>query len=437
MKVAVFGLGYVGSVVAGCLASEGHVVMGVDVSPEKVAAVNKGTSPVREPGLDALFHEGCQAGRLTASCDGNAAVRRCEACIVCVGTPSNAAGEADLSHVADVCRRIGSELAEVDGYRTVILRSTVPPGATRRVAIRVLEAASGLVSGVDFGCVFQPEFLREGSAIGDYYDPPLSVAGGAGERDMPVLEQLMGARWSATRRVPLEVAELVKYASNAFHALKVAFANEIGAIARQAGTDGRRVMSVLCDDRKLNISSSYLVPGFAFGGSCLPKDLRALEAMAGGFGVDAPLVEAIRIANEAHIARAVGLVARLGEKIGIAGAAFKSGTDDLRESPALKLAAELVGVGKSVRILEPQIDVSSLAGANKQFALGLLPALEAMLVDDFEQLDRLSDVVVVARMQVATVEQLLEVLARKPVVDLVGALYGRTGAEENYFALAW
>jgi len=437
MKAAVFGLGYVGSVISGCLASEGHSIVGVDVASDKVAAVNSGHSPVREPGLAELFREASGTGRLSASCDGDSAPGECDVCIICVGTPSDAHGRADLAHVTDVCRQIGAGLAKADRYHTVILRSTVPPGSTRGVAIPALEETSGGECGVDFGCVFQPEFLREGSAIHDYYDPALSIVGGMCKRDAPFLEKLLGARWSGTHRVSLQVAELVKYACNAFHGLKVAFANEIGAVAGALGADGREVMRILCADGKLNLAPTYLTPGFAFGGSCLPKDIKALESVAADLKLEVPLVGAIRPSNEAHISRAADLVAGLGQRVGIIGAAFKTGTDDMRESPALKLASELLRRGKDVCILEPEVRADSLVGANREYALRLLPDLDEMIVPDFAACDRASDVIVVARTHVADDRDLQQATRTKPVVDLVGQIYDKADGEGSYFALAW
>ncbi|MEQ8659910.1 MAG: UDP-glucose/GDP-mannose dehydrogenase family protein [Gammaproteobacteria bacterium] len=385
MRIAVFGLGYVGAVCSACLAHSGHEVVGVDVAADKVALINDGCSPIVERDLPEMIAETVASGRLRASTDARAAVAASEISFICVGTPSGDDGQPNLAHVRSVCADIGRGLAASTAYHVVVMRSTVLPGTVRKLVIPLLEEASGKVAGRDFGVASNPEFLRESSAIHDYHHPPKTVIGEFDARAAETLAALYGALDAPLVRIPLEAAEMVKFTDNAWHAAKVAFANEIGNICKAVGVDGHTVMDVFCQDRKLNISPAYLRPGFAFGGSCLPKDLRALCHAAAGLALPTPLLGALLPSNEAQITHAFELVrARPGRRVSLLGLSFKAGTDDLRESPLVELARRLDGAGYDVRIYDRNVVTERLTGANREYVLARLPALATMLVAELD-----------------------------------------------------
>ena len=345
-SVSIFGLGYVGAVSAACFADRGIRVVGVDPSPVKVEMIQAGRSPIIEEGLDELVAKGIESGRLTATDDWRRAIRDTDLSLICVGTPSNSNGSLDLSAVRRVAEDIGTALGEKNGYHVVIVRSTMLPGSTEEVVIPTLEKFSGKKAGVHFGVCYNPEFLREGSSIRDFAKPPFTVIGGAEERAIEAAQKLYATVEAPLFRVPIRVAEMVKYTSNAFHALKVAFANEIGLLCRAQGIDSHQVMDIFVQDQKLNISPYYLKPGYAFGGSCLPKDLRALLHHGRTLDVHPPVLEAILPSNERHIDAAYQMIRQTGSKrVGVLGLSFKAGTDDLRESPIVTLVERLIGRG--------------------------------------------------------------------------------------------
>jgi GDP-mannose 6-dehydrogenase len=387
MKISVFGLGYVGVVSCGCLARDGASVIGVDVNPEKVAMINAGESPIVEAHIGELLAQAVAAGALRATTDVAEAVRDSDVSLISVGTPSLPNGGLDVSAVERVASAIGAALATKETRHLVVVRSTVLPGTVKAIVVPALEAASGKVAGAGFGICFNPEFLREGTSVNDHYDPPFTLMGADRRDDSERAAAIYQAVRAPVFHTSIETAELVKYVCNAFHALKVTFANEIGALARGAGVDGHEVMDIVCRDTKLNISRRYLRPGFAFGGSCLPKDVRAILHRAREMDLDVPLLAAVLASNRMQIERTVaGIVALKKRKVGILGLTFKEGTDDLRESPMVALAETLIGKGFDVRIYDRGIALTRLVGANKQYIDRELPHLSALLTGDLEGL---------------------------------------------------
>jgi GDP-mannose 6-dehydrogenase len=382
MRITVFGLGYVGAVSAGCLAKRGHQVIGVDVNPRKVASVNAGEAPVLEPGLPEAIAEAVDAGRLHATENAAQAVRATDVSLVCVGTPSGAQGSIDLAALEHVCADIGAALPSNERRHTVVIRSTVLPGTTEDFVIPALERSSGLKAGRDFGVAMNPEYLREGTGVADFDTPEKTVIGQLDDASGDPLVEMYGAFADRIFRVPIRVAEAAKYVDNAFHALKVGFANEVGALSVEFGIDSHQLMQIFKSDRKLNISGAYLTPGFCFGGSCLPKDLRALVHRAKGSHVDVPILESVLRSNEAHFRRTYDLLTANGRRrIGLFGLAFKPNTDELRESPFVELAERLIGKGYDLRIYDPAIHLPSLTGTNREYIEEHLPHLKQLLAE--------------------------------------------------------
>ena len=438
MRVAVFGLGYVGCVSAACLARRGHEVIGVDTNAEKVGLVHAGKAPLLEPGLAELMAAEASARRLEATTDAGAAVARSELSVICVGTPSAANGSLGLDAVERVARSIGAALPRCERRHTVVLRSTALPGTTEDVVLPLLEAESGLLAGADFGLAANPEFLREGTAIADFEDPPKTVIGELDAASGDAVAALYDGLPAPVFRVPIRVAEMVKYVDNAFHATKIAFANEIGALSREFDVDSHEVMAPFLADRKLNISEAYLRPGFAFGGSCLPKDLRALVHAARRADVDVPLLESILVSNARHLERTVDTILALGRRrVGLFGLAFKPGTDDLRESPLVSLAETLLGKGYDLRIFDPAVSVSSLIGTNREYMLEHLPHLSELLVDDVRAVLDHAEICVVGGNSPEAVAA-TAAAGDRHVVDLVRLpdAANRRG-EERYVGVAW
>lgn len=398
MRIAVAGLGYVGCVSAASLASQGHDVVGVDVDPTKIDLIRRGRTPVSEEGLAELVASTVAAGRLTATADVAGAVAATDISLVCVGTPSRRNGSLDTSAVERVSAAIGRGLRAHRGRHTVVVRSTVLPGTTEELVIPVLEQASGLNASEDFGVAMNPEFLREGTSVRDFRDPPKTVIGQLDEASGAAVSSLYEQLSAPLFRVTLREAELLKYVDNAFHALKVGFANEIGAIAGAFGVDAEQLMRVFRADTKLNISAAYLKPGFAFGGSCLPKDLRALVHAARARDVDVPILGHVLPSNEAHLARAVERVLLHGtRRIGLFGLSFKSGTDDLRESPLVELAERLIGKGHELRIYDPDVSVARLLGTNRRYVEERLPHLSSLLVETPDAVVEHADLCILGR----------------------------------------
>jgi GDP-mannose 6-dehydrogenase len=395
MNLSIFGLGYVGTVCAACFAELGHRVIGIDKSPIKVDLIHRGKSPVIEPGLAEKVAQAVASERLTATLDATEAVLRTDISIICVGTPSAGNGALDLAAVRQVATDIGNALKVKKRPHTIVVRSTVLPGTTRELVVPLIEMASGQVAGKDFKVAFNPEFLREGCAIADFKSPAKTVVGAFDPETAEEIIALYGDVAGAKIAVPIETAELAKYVDNSWHALKVAFANEVGTIAKALGIDGRSVMDIFLQDTRLNVSSAYLRPGFAFGGSCLPKDLRALTHLAHSRDLSLPLIESVLPSNAMLISRGTEwILAQPGQRIAFLGISFKAGTDDVRESPYVALVKSLLAAGRSLRIYDPNVHLSQLIGANKEFLMRE-PQLVDLLQDDVVSTVEWADVVVV------------------------------------------
>lgn len=386
MKISVLGLGYVGAVSAGCLAKDGHEVIGVDPERAKVDLINAGRSPIIEKDIGEIIAEQVKAGRLAASTDVGSAVRHTDLVLVCVGTPSLSNGSIDLKYIRRVCEQIGKTLATHDGAPVIVMRSTMLPGTMRDVVIPTLEKHSGKKAGEEFGVCINPEFLREGTAVHDYYHPPKTVIGEINRASGDLVSTLYGKFPGPHIRTDIQTAEMVKYADNSWHALKVAYANEIGNLCKALEVDAHKVMDIFCQDHKLNLSPYYLKPGFAFGGSCLPKDVRALLYKAKTMDVNVPILASILPSNEQQIARGVQAVVEKGnKKVGVLGFSFKAGTDDLRESPMVELVERLLGKGYDLRIYDRNVSLAALHGANREYILNRIPHISRLMVDSIDE----------------------------------------------------
>ncbi len=396
MKIAIFGLGYVGAVSAGCLAKLGHTIIGVDQNKVKVDLINAGHTPVIEMDLDKLIAEGVRSGLLRATTVAEEALASSDISLVCVGTPSQPNGNLDLKYVRAVCREIGASMPRSSKHHVVVMRSTMLPGSMNSVVIPELERASGRRAGEDFEVCINPEFLREATAIYDFFHPPKTVIGEMGARGGDVVAALYEGIDAPLIRTGIETAEMVKYTDNVWHALKVGFANEIGTICKAVGIDGREVMNVFCQDLKLNISPTYLKPGYAFGGSCLPKDVRALTYRARSLDLNVPILDAILPSNEQQVARAFRMIMdRPGRKVGLLGLSFKAGTDDLRESPLVELAERLIGKGREVLIYDHNVQMASLVGANRDYILNHIPHIARLLQNEIGHVLDSSDTIII------------------------------------------
>lgn len=386
MKISVFGLGYVGAVSAACLSDGGHTVIGVDPQAAKVDAINGGRSPVVERDVDRLTSAGRAAGRLSATSDGRAAVAATDLALICVGTPSQSNGNLDMIYLERVCGEIGAALRDDDRYFVVVVRSTLLPGTTAHTVIPALERASGRRVGHDLGVCVNPEFLREGSAVADFFDPPKVIIGASDARAREMAAVIAAQDPAPLIQTEIAVAETTKYVDNAWHALKVAFANEVGVFAKRHDVDAGRVMDIFCLDEKLNLSAKYLRPGPAFGGSCLPKDVRALTYRARRLDLDLPLLSAILPSNQQHLERAYELIAaQKSRKVGILGLSFKAGTDDLRESPMVHIVERLIGKGYDVRIYDANVRLAKLGGANREYILTQIPHISDLILDTIDE----------------------------------------------------
>ena len=386
MRISIFGLGYVGAVSAGCLARDGHQITGVDPYLPKVELINAGRTPVIEKDIGEIIGAAVASGRLRATTEAREAVHASDISLVCVGTPSQPNGSLDLRFVRKVCQEIGAALRDKDDFHVVVARSTMLPGSMYETVIPLLEECSGKKAGQDFGVCNNPEFLREGSAVYDYYHPPKTVIGEYDRRSGDMLEALYRDLDAPLIRTDIKTAEMVKYTDNVWHAVKVGFANEIGSICKELDIDGRKVMDIFCTDTKLNLSPYYLKPGFAFGGSCLPKDVRALRYRAKALDLDVPLIESIMPSNASHIERGIRMVMDAGRKtVGILGFSFKAGTDDLRESPIVELIERLLGKGFNIKIYDKNVNIAALVGANRDYILNQIPHISRLMVETVEE----------------------------------------------------
>ena len=436
MTLSVFGLGYVGCVSAACMAKEGHIVIGVDVNAGKVEMINTGTSPIVEAGLGELLSEVVQSNRLSATTDAASAVRDSDVSLVCVGTPSNQNGSLDLSYVVRVCEEIGAALKDKSERHVIVMRSTMLPGTIENVVIPALEKSSGKHAGKDFGVCINPEFLREGSSLKDFYAPPFTLIGSDDEETASILRAIYTSIDAPLFVTPVKTAEMVKYVCNCFHALKVGFANEIGNICKTLGIDSHEVMEIFCQDTKLNLSPYYLKPGFAFGGSCLPKDLRAINYKARQMDVEAPILSAILPSNRQQVERAVEMVLATGKKrVGVLGFSFKAGTDDLRESPMVALIETLIGKGLQLRIYDRDVSLARLFGANKEYIERQIPHISQLMRASIEEVLDSSDVIVIGN----KADEFKNLAGKRRhdhlIIDLVRIF--NASSDETYQGICW
>jgi len=437
LRVSVFGLGYVGTVSAGCLAHDGHEVVGIDSLPTKVDLINRGQSPIVEVDIGELVAATARAGRLRATSDPVQAIRETELSFVCVGTPSQANGNLDLRYIRRICEQIGQALKTKTTRHTVVIRSTILPGTMRSIVIPTLEEFSGKKAGVDFGVCNNPEFLREGSAVKDFRSPPKTVIGELDKASGDMLAKLYEKLEAPLIRTDLESAEMVKYVDNSWHALKIGFANEIGNLCKSFGIDAHAVMNIFCQDRKLNISSAYLLPGFAFGGSCLPKDLRALSYQAKMHDLDLPILTSILASNEMQITRGLRLIMEKGHtRVGVLGFSFKAGTDDLRESPMIEIIERLIGKGYDLRIYDKNVNIASLVGANRDFILNHIPHISKLMVGDIDAVLNHAQTVVIGTKDVDFKRVPERLREGQLLVDFVRIIEGRS-ENGKYDGICW
>ena len=438
MRVSVFGLGYVGSVSAAAFAADGHEVVGVDVQQIKVDAINQGRSPIVEPGLDDLLRDGVASGRLRATTSTEEAVRATDLSLVCVGTPSRKNGSLDLSYLVRVCEQIGDVLATKPDYHVVVVRSTVLPGTTHEHVIPALEKRSGKKYGEGFGVAVNPEFLREGSALRDFRHPPLTLIGHNHAADAAPATALYDGIDAPLCSTSIRVAEMMKYTSNAWHAVKVVFANEIGNLCKRVGVDSHDVMNIFCQDDKLNLSPYYLKPGFAFGGSCLPKDVRALQYRAKEVDLAMPLIGSVLDSNQLQVQHALDLILETGSKrVGLFGFSFKAGTDDLRESPIVILAEALLGKGYQLAIYDRNVSLARLVGANKEYIEKQIPHLSSHLCDSLDDVIAQSDVIVVGNAAAEFAEAVTRCRPEQTVIDLVRLPLDFSRVRAHYNGICW
>ena len=438
MKISILGLGYVGCVSAACLSKDGHEVIGVDINESKVAIINDGKSPIIEPGLEELIQSGKKAGLLSATTDIKKALLNTDVSLICVGTPSRPNGSLELQNVKAISHEIGGILSEKNGPHCIVFRSTVLPGTTRTVVIPILEEQSGKKAHVDFEVYFNPEFLREGSSIKDFYDPPYTIIGGHASGGSSAVKSLYDSISAPLEVTTYEVAETVKYICNVFHGLKVAFGNEVGQICKGIGIDSHQVMDLFTRDTKLNISPAYLKPGFAFGGSCLPKDLRAILYKSKELDLSTPLLSSVMESNQKHIQKAVDLIISKGKKkIGMLGLSFKEGTDDLRESPTVTLIETLIGKGYQIKIYDSEVFLAKIFGANKEYIQREIPHISDLVCENAQEVIQESEVIVLAKSNRNFDKDILPFLDNKIVVDLIRMKKDLSQMPKGYDGICW
>ncbi len=437
MKISVFGLGYVGTVSVGCLAAGGHHVVGVDINADKVATMNLGIAPIVEPEISGLISKAHKLGLLKATTSSAEGIAQTDISFLCVGTPSHPNGSLDLTYLKRVCEDIGVALAQKKTPHTLVFRSTTLPGTTEDVAVPILEKHSGKRVGEELFVCYNPEFLREGTAVKDYYHPPKIVIGERKQGEGDALAEVYGGIEAPLVRTSIRAAEMVKYSDNAFHALKVTFGNEIGILCKRLGIDSHEVMDIFCKDTKLNLSKVYLKPGFAFGGSCLPKDLRALSYQAKRHDVETPMLNAIMASNSAQVRDLINKIVGLGRKrVGFLGMTFKPDTDDLRESPLVEVIEALLGKGFPVKIYDRNVMTSRLIGANKRFIEEHIPHLSSLLTDRIDEVVQCSQVVIVGYASPDFLPGLKQMSADQLIIDLV-RIEGRDSLTAAYDGICW
>lgn len=420
MKISIFGMGYVGCVGAACCAKLGHDVIGVDVSAHKVALINAGRPTIIEKDIEELVRHARSAGHLEATSDADYAVKHSEISFIAVGTPSSREGHLNLEYIYKVAAQIGEALRDKEAFHIVAVRSTVLPGTNEKIG-EIIEEKSGKQRNAAFTVVSNPEFLREGTAVHDYLNPPLTLVGADHEMAVEKMRELYRDIPGEFIATDIKVAEMMKYINNTYHALKIVFGNEVGNICKALDVDSHKVMDIFCRDRQLNISPYYFKPGFAYGGSCLPKDSKALRTLARDYYVDVPVINSIEESNEIQKKNAIRLIMEKGRrKIGILGLSFKAGTDDLRCSPVVDVVEALLGKGFELRIYDKNVKLSEITGTNREFIMAKIPHLQHFVYDDLEKVATESDVLVVTNKE-AEFEQLLEKYPGKIIVDLVRA----------------
>src|SRR6478609_7824482 len=438
MKVSVFGLGYVGSVSAASFAADGHTVVGVDVNADKVASLNEGRSPIVEKGLDELIKDNTANGRLRATTSTADAIRETEISLICVGTPSRKNGSLDLTYLERVAEQIGEALKDKDDYHVVVVRSTVLPGTTHEIVIPALERTSGKKYGTGFGVSVNPEFLREGTAIQDFRHPPMTLVGHNYRSDAEPTQALYAKVEAPMVTTTIRTAEMIKYASNTWHALKVTFANEVGNLCKRLKIDSHEVMDIFCRDEKLNLSSYYMKPGFAFGGSCLPKDVRAMQYRAKEVDLEMPVIQSILGSNQLQIQHAIDRIVETGrKKVGLLGFSFKADTDDLRESPMVILAEALLGKGYELRIYDRNVSLARLVGANRTYINEQIPHLSSLLRDSIDEVLQDADVIVVGNAAPEFSDALTRTREDQIVLDLVRVKTPREQIRADYRGICW
>jgi GDP-mannose 6-dehydrogenase len=436
VNISIFGMGYVGAVCIGCFGQLGNKVIGVDVNPLKVNMINDGKAPVIEKDLTEYIQNGLKQDLISATINIEYAVLNSDVSMICVGTPSKISGDLELKYVESVCKDIALALSQKDTYHTIIIRSTVLPGTCRDLVVPTLEEFSGKKLGEDFGLVMNPEFLRESTAINDFHYPPMIVIGEHDKKSGDVVEELYSGVNAKVIRCNVEVAELIKYSCNVWHATKVSFANEIGSIAKAVGVDGREVMEVLCEDTKLNISPYYMKPAYSFGGSCLPKDVRALSYRAASLDIDAPLIRSLLASNRTQFDRGFDLINQFGKKkVALMGLSFKSGTDDLRESPLVDLAEKLLGKGYDISIFDRNIEIAKVSGSNKEYINEHIPHISSLLNNNFEEVVEAAEIIVIGNGDEQFYSLLSELQKGKIVVDLYGIMNEKSC--EQYQGICW
>jgi GDP-mannose 6-dehydrogenase len=437
LNVSIFGLGYVGAVSAACLAERGHHLIGVDPNQTKVDMLNKGAAPIVEAGLGELMADAVKNKRMSATANTEDAVLRSEISIICVGTPSQNNGNLDFHYLENVCREIGEALAKKSSFHVVVVRSTVLPGTMRSIVIPLLEKSSGKKAGTDFGVCNNPEFLREGTAIYDFNNPPKTVIGETDKRSGDMVQSLYDGLPGPMIRCPVEVGEMVKYADNSWHAVKVAFANEIGKICKVNNIDSHQVMDIFCQDTKLNLSPYYMRPGFAFGGSCLPKDVRALTYKARSMDVSTPLLSSLLFSNHAQVELGIEMIMNTKKRnVGFLGFSFKAGTDDLRESPLVDVIERLIGKGYELKLYDKNVNVAKLIGANREYIMKVIPHIERLMVGSIEDVITHSDVIVIGNKapEFSHIAKMLK--PEQTVIDFV-RIKEIEEAHGNYQGICW
>ena len=437
MKISIFGMGYVGAVSAGCLAGEGHEIVGVDPVQTKVDLINSGQSPIIEKDIGELIKSAVENGCLRATTETMEAIVATDISFICVGTPSQVNGNLDLKYIRRVCEQIGLAIKKKKKHHIVVIRSTILPGTMREVVIPILEKASGLLAGKDFGVCNNPEFLREGTAVYDFHHPPKTVIGEADSVSGDLLTSIYEELDAPLIRTNVETAEMVKYVDNCWHALKVGFANEIGNICKAIGADGHKVMDIFCQDTKLNLSPYYMKPGFAFGGSCLPKDLRALTYKAKSMDLELPILNSILPSNTLQTERGLQMImAQKGRKIGILGFSFKAGTDDLRESPIVEVIERLMGKGYDIKIYDKNVNLARLVGANRDFILNRIPHISKLMVDSMKEVLEHAETVVIGNGSEEFHDIINHTSGDQMVVDFV-RISEKQSDGEQYDGICW